>query len=357
MVRCIQTMQTKGIWILIFCVFASSVYVVLEMDVVIYPKPFPSFRLLGRKISVTEDGLKRNRTDDNSTSSTDGLNINKDVYFGETPHNVSDKQSQHNMASNTTENSNQNAFPLNFSVANNDSVQLNKSAIRVGILIPSSTKGIKNPLLEQFSLAKICIPSIYKTIEEEYTYIIYVGIDKGDYLETVKDELETMFDKVKAVVTRGRTFTRTINAIARVAYEDGMDYLVRINDDSSFETKNWTSIGISSLLHYSPPNVGVVGPTCHEGNRRILTHDMVHRTHLEIFDFYYPPYFDNWWADDWITKVYKPERSAKLSAWVVKHHLKTHGSRYDVDYKKEARLTKILTFDKERLNEYLLKLN
>ncbi|XP_053384546.1 uncharacterized protein LOC123535611 [Mercenaria mercenaria] len=337
MARCIQKKQTKGSWVLIICVFASSVYVVLKMDEVMYTKPFSSIRLLGRKMSVIEDRHIRDRVYNNSTSSTGGSNIN-------------------NMFSNTTDKSKQNAFPLNISVANSDSVQFNKSAITVGILVPSSTKRIKNPLLEQLSLVKICIPSIYKTIEEEYTYIIYVGIDKGDYLETVKDKLETTFDKVKTVVTRGGTFTRTVNAIAREAYQDGMDYLVRINDDSSFETRNWTSVGISSLLHYTPLNVGVVGPTCHEGNTHILTHDMVHRTHLEIFDFYYPPYFDNWWADDWITEVYKPVRSTKLSTWIVKH-LKTHGSRYIVDHKKKGRLAKTLTFDKERLTEYLSNLD
>ena len=37
-------------------------------------------------------------------------------------------------------------------------------------------------------------------------------------------------------------------------------------------------------------NVGAVGPACRQGNRRILTHDFTHKTHMEIFGGqYYPP--------------------------------------------------------------------
>ena len=73
-----------------------------------------------------------------------------------------------------------------------------------------------------------------------------------------------------------------------------MDYLVRINDDTEFNTRNWTTIGISKLLSYKPPNIGVVGPFCPEGNTNILVHDMVHRTHLDVISLYYQSEFDNW---------------------------------------------------------------
>jgi hypothetical protein len=73
--------------------------------------------------------------------------------------------------------------------------------------------------------------------------------------------------------------------------------------------------------------VGVVGPNCKHGNQNILTHDMVHRTHLDIFHYYYPPEFENWWADNWITNVYKPNRSTKSKTWAV-HHKMIHGTQY-----------------------------
>jgi hypothetical protein len=233
--------------------------------------------------------------------------------------------------------------------------RIKRNKLKIGILIPSTTRKLKIPNFKMLSLTKICMPSIFITIERMYDYHIYIGIDKGDYLESVLEKLE-MSDRVKAVFSTGTTFTRSVNAMARKAYQDGMDYLVRVNDDSSFETKNWTSRGISVLRHYSPSNIGVVGPTCHQGNRAILTHDMVHRTHLDIFDFYYPPYFDNWWSDNWITRVYSSDRSTKLASWIIKHHTGYHGKRYNVDTKKQARLEKLLSYDKQRLDEYISSL-
>ena len=61
-----------------------------------------------------------------------------------------------------------------------------------------------------------------------------------------------------------------------------------------------------------------------------LTHEMVHRTHMEIFNYYYPPVFENWWTDVWIALIYKPNRSVELETWEVLHSLK-YGSRYTAD--------------------------
>lgn len=223
---------------------------------------------------------------------------------------------------------------------------------RIGILIPSCTRNIRHPSLHNLSLTNICLPSIYRTMEREFEYFIYIGINRDDYLETVSQVLEETFRQVKVVVSAVKTFTATVNNIAREAYRDEMDYLVRINDDTSFQTKNWTSAGIHILRNSQPQNVGVVGPVCFEGNTKILTHDMLHRTHLDIFDYYYPPHFDNWWSDDWITAVYQPDRSKKLKNWVVKHHVDAHGTRYSVNVKKKEHLELLLTFDRKRLDEF-----
>lgn len=65
---------------------------------------------------------------------------------------------------------------------------------------------------------------------------------------------------------------------------------MRINKDTRFITQNWTSVGIKTLSEFKPQNVGVVGSICEEGNTRILLHDMVHMTHLDIFGYFIPQY-------------------------------------------------------------------
>ena len=62
--------------------------------------------------------------------------------------------------------------------------------LKIAILIPSTTRGLKNPSLMNLSLASFCIPSLVKSAEENYTYTVYVGIDKGDYLESQQQQLK-----------------------------------------------------------------------------------------------------------------------------------------------------------------------
>lgn len=64
--------------------------------------------------------------------------------------------------------------------------------VKVAILIPSTTRHVNNTTLTNLSLIKYSLKSILKTIEPTYTYKIYIGIDKGDYLETVKEKIESM---------------------------------------------------------------------------------------------------------------------------------------------------------------------
>ena len=75
--------------------------------------------------------------------------------------------------------------------------------------------------------------------------------------------------------------------------------------------------------------MGVVGPTHSGGNTGILTYDFVHRTHVDIFGFYYPRLFTDWWGDDWITRIYKPHRCTKLSSARLAH-TSSLGRRYEI---------------------------
>ena len=213
----------------------------------------------------------------------------------------------------------------------------------VAILIPATTNKVTNPSLDTLTLTTTCIPSIIATAEPQYNYRLYVGTEDFDFLATKVDELKSMSSgnvEVFPMIVKGGTENKAIQAIAMRAYNDGAEYMCRINDDTKFITKKWTTLGIDTLLHYKPKNVGVVGPTCRQGNTHIMTHDMVHRTHMEIFKYYYPPVFKNWYIDDWITTVYKPGRSTKLTTWEVVHSMK-QGTRYVVDFT-ISKLTEIL---------------
>ena len=60
----------------------------------------------------------------------------------------------------------------------------------------------------------------------------------------------------------------------------GADFFYRLNDDTELQ-QHWPQAFTSALLALPPPH-GVVGPTCLQGNAKILTHDFVARVHMEV---------------------------------------------------------------------------
>eukprot|EP00978_Attheya_sp_CCMP212_P003940 scaffold8419_cov62-Attheya_sp.AAC.3 len=240
----------------------------------------------------------------------------------------------------------------------------------VAILVCASSRGyphMKNPV-KNSSLVTLLIPSLMNTMEpDSYQYSIYIGIDEGDtiwedakYQKVVTDLVRYPSVAVEFLafpqdkVFQKIPFTQT----AKAAYEDGVDYFVRINDDSGFETKSWTSYGIAALLGYPTANVGVVGPSC-AMNLRILTHDMVHRSHMDIFHLnYYPSTFHNWYLDDWISCVYGlKHRTLALPKWTVEHATESHGTRYKVYDAGKNALFRELRAGKTLIDSHLNKLH
>ena len=153
--------------------------------------------------------------------------------------------------------------------------------------------------------------------------------------------------------THTGTCTQRHTAASRTSQEAAVRVRrYRINDDTQFVSP-WLAEALRTLRSYTPPNVGVVGPTCHEGNTRILTHDLVHRTHLDIFEHYYPPIFSDWWMDDWITHVYSPSRTRR-GPFVVRHRIGHQGTRYEVDQSHEQQLQSELASGRRRVERWLL---
>jgi len=212
------------------------------------------------------------------------------------------------------------------------------------------------------SLHELFLPSVPRFLTDDerkkYRVEVLLAFDKGDtFWENPANRLEVAVTHQIPVsfisVVNNRTHHIPFNEACRAAYEYGADYIVRVNDDSEFVTKGWITKAVNVLASFNPPNVGVVGPTFHDGNTDILTHDMVHRTHMEIFDDYYPDEFDNWYLDDWISYVYGDSRTTKIADWVVVHHIHHHGTRYAENYSQKSLLKTLLDRGKDRLQTYL----
>ena len=212
------------------------------------------------------------------------------------------------------------------------------------------------------SLQSILIPSITRTValddRKKYEFILFLGINSDDtfWKNNIKHITTPSWLPLKShfyVLEKQNKIP--FNYLMNDAAKFGVEYLVRINDDTEFITSNWIDLAVSTLKSFVPTNVGVVGPKCNEGATDILTHDMVHRTHLEIFNVYYPDIFSAWWVDDWITHVYGSNRTKHLENWIVKHHVNKHGTRYRVQDYQKSFLTHEITKGQFQLQYWLNK--
>lgn len=211
--------------------------------------------------------------------------------------------------------------------------------------------------LQKLPLFSTVLPSLLGTlppVTDGYDFWLYVGFDGGDaFFEQpgrqaeVRNWLRSHLEKPlkqegvllqtallrfpnNALHKPGPTF----NFLAGAAFEDGADYVYRISDDTKLVGNAWVAQAVKTLQSFSPRDVGVVGPL--SGQSRddgpgILANDMVHRSHLSVFGFYYPPLLTGWSLSRWMSEVYGPERTqhGPFSVEVVPHagpSQKPHGS-------------------------------
>lgn len=212
------------------------------------------------------------------------------------------------------------------------------------------------------TLQMLMVPSIEKTITPaergEFHVRLYLGLSDDDefWLQHVGELAVPAWLHVRSAAFNSTTKRIPFNPLMQMAFDEGADYLVRVNDDTQFITAGWLSLGVSTLEGHVVRNVGVVGPTTALDAHRpgFMTHDMVHKTHLFIFKTYYPEVFSSWWLDDWISFVYEPGiLSTKLKLWQVNHPTRMHGRRYKVQWGEEAYLKAEIQTGKLRIRDWI----
>ena len=225
--------------------------------------------------------------------------------------------------------------------------------IAIGCAITS--KKVRNVLDSnmgaKFQFFRTFLPTFCHTASSNFVYKFYLAYDRRDPVFRNQRLSDAFYREFNTATTTGQCRDRNItiaglslvecyyagkptwsqNDAMLEAYLDHVDYFYRINDDTKMLTGGWTEKFISTLERYYPPHVGVVGPNHRGGSTACLTYDFVHRTHVDLFGFYYPRLFTDWWGDNWITGVYKPNRSTKMRQVRLVHTLGL-GQRYSVRF-------------------------
>jgi hypothetical protein len=255
-----------------------------------------------------------------------------------------------------------------------DVSNIDKSLPLISVLAASTTRRIVNPSTSKLALFTYLLPSLIRTIDCGFRYEYTLGYDKGDPFYDSEEgmaQVEAWFEahirgpleknsiiislrKVKVNNTLKKPGPVFLE-MARSAYSGGADYMYRVNDDTEM-LGNWPIAFVKALSSVEPKNLAVVGPTCNQGNQKILTHDFVARQHMEVFDMnYYPPELTDWWMDDWISFVYGKKRTFKAAQVKVIHHTGAHGQRYEVDKSHERMLGQLLQSGRQTIRKYMLR--
>ena len=244
-------------------------------------------------------------------------------------------------------------------------IQGDHSSICLLIPVTSRKQGwsrLEDTLLYQLPLASLG-PTIKNTSQQSFR--VFVGYDWGDPLFDNSTTLAALSAHVRRSLPAVSLEPRRVrnpkqqpvpvrNYLSSAAYSAGCDFMYHVNDDTEFVTPDWATQFESTLRGFTPPLWGVVGPTCHEGNNAILTHDFVHRTHLDIFSTHYPPQLTTWWFDDWITHVYGARNTRKLTDVIVRDHPGRAPMRYDVNWASAEQLPMLMAEGRQHVQDAML---
>lgn len=105
-----------------------------------------------------------------------------------------------------------------------------------------------------------------------------------------------------------------------------------MSDDARFDSMGWITSATEGLKTMEPPNVGVVGPLiAGQDGERWIPFEFVHRNHWDIFNYFYPPVFNNGYGVEWLAAVYGSERTEIIEGWTMSHMHRKDGEIKSVD--------------------------
>ena len=232
----------------------------------------------------------------------------------------------------------------------------NLKKITVAFLIPTTSKKRNYQNIEDTDFINIFLINLLPTLDKKYNYHIYLGYDDDDLFYLQNDS------KIKNYITNLKipnlglsciplknfngNLSKIWDKLAQEAYKSS-DYLYQCGDDIKFYTSGWSDKFVNVLKKNN--NIGVTGPL-DLNNKKLLTQSFVHKTHLDIFGYYYPPSIKNWYVDDWIHQVYQPNNNF----WLKEIKVRNSGGppRYQVNKNKNI-FYEELNKGKNKLNNFL----
>jgi hypothetical protein len=84
----------------------------------------------------------------------------------------------------------------------------------------------------------------------------------------------------------------------------------------------------NSYTVYNEKNRILVGWLGYSNNERIPTQFLIHKIHLEIFDWVYPPEIPNWGVDDMILSNYYHKHNINIYILIINNIVEQNRTNY-----------------------------
>jgi len=218
---------------------------------------------------------------------------------------------------------------------------------KICVMIPITSRKTNWTSFKDTHLYNIFLKSFLLSYNNELSHLFCFAYDEGDSLfdnQDIQDEINKFISimtncSVKWLRTDGipkGAVSEMWNLCFEYGYKNNYDFFLQCGDDVDFipcVNGKWENAFIRFLE--STDYQGVCGfadlGRLHKDRQdRLITQSFVHRTHYDIFKYYYPKEIKNWYVDNWITEVYARSGMAHYSNI---HCIVNRGGepRYDVE--------------------------
>jgi hypothetical protein len=225
--------------------------------------------------------------------------------------------------------------------------------------VPTTTHKREWKTAEETYLYEILFSELEKWTPSGFDITVFVGYDDDDKVWSHVNERM----KCNAVFTKFNIewipFGKEVkgkptwiwNELAYEAVRRDYEYIKVLGDDIRLPRDTaWLSCFVKKLKKNK--NIGFVAGW--SNNNQIPTQFLIHKTHLDIFGFVYPPEIDNWGCDNWMADIYPK----KWALWLKSYPLLNVGGdpRYDIIFS-EKFVASLVRRYKPKFNKFLNEIN
>ena len=178
----------------------------------------------------------------------------------------------------------------------------------VAFLVPTTSRGRSWETVQDTYLYRIFCGSLFQHVPD-FDITIYFAYDEDDKIYSDLESrltidavfgLKFKIEWIPFKPDKGNV-VRLWNGLAERAIEDGFEYLMIVGDDVKFPNdKGWLGLFRNNLRK----NKNIGWSAGWSNNDQIATQFLIHKNHVEMFGWVFPPQLQNWYCDNWLNEIY-----------------------------------------------------